>query len=51
MKKLGKPIGSDAQNDKTTYATLLGIDKAKADVEKLTQSAISQLDALKKRNF
>ncbi|EKC80874.1 Polyprenyl synthetase [human gut metagenome] len=50
-KELGKPIGSDAQNDKTTYATLLGIDKAKADVEKLTQSAISQLDAFEKTEF
>lgn len=50
-KELGKPIGSDAQNDKTTYATLLGIDKAKTDVEKLTQSAISQLDAFEKTEF
>lgn len=50
-KELGKPIGSDAQNDKTTYATLLGIDKAKADVEKLTQSAIRQLDAFEKTEF
>ena len=29
----------------------LGIDKAKADVEKLTQSAISQLDAFEKTEF
>jgi geranylgeranyl diphosphate synthase type II len=26
---LGKPLGSDAKNNKTTYASLLGIDKAR----------------------
>lgn len=27
--KLGKPVGSDAHNEKTTYATLLGVDAAR----------------------
>ncbi len=41
---LGKPIGSDADNNKTTYVSLYGLDKAKELVEDLTNSAI---DALK----
>lgn len=41
--KLGKPVGSDAENDKTTYATLVGIEKAKRDVKALTDSAVKQL--------
>lgn len=42
--ELGKPIGSDAQNDKSTYVSLLGIDKCKELVEQYTRQA---LDALK----
>ena len=29
FEELGKPIGSDEENNKTTYITLLGIDGAK----------------------
>lgn len=42
-KKLGKPIGSDAENDKATYVTMVGQDKAQKDVERLTETAIKQL--------
>lgn len=42
---LGKPIGSDESNDKQTYVSLLGIDKSKETAQRLTQSAISALDA------
>ncbi len=41
---LGKPIGSDAENKKTTYVTLLGIEEAKKKAIDLTNTAI---DALK----
>ena len=41
---LGKPIGSDAENEKTTYVTLLGLEKAKEKAKTLTDDAI---DALK----
>ncbi len=41
---LGKPIGSDAENDKSTYVTLLGLDAATQKAEKLTVDAISALD-------
>lgn len=42
---LGKPIGSDRENNKTTFVTLYGLDKAKEIAEKLTADA---LDSLKK---
>lgn len=41
---LGKPIGSDTQNKKTTYITLLGIEGAKAKAKQLTRNAVSALD-------
>lgn len=42
--KLGKPIGSDAQNGKSTYVGILGIEKCQALVEELTDDAIKALD-------
>jgi len=42
--ELGKPIGSDAEENKTTFVTLLGIDRAKAYAEELTKQAHAQLD-------
>ena len=41
---LGKPIGSDNGNKKTTYATLNGLDKAKEKVQSLTIEAKSVLN-------
>ena len=41
---LGKPIGSDAENGKSTYVTLLGLEKATQKAEKLTADAVSALD-------
>lgn len=48
---LGKPVGSDSDNNKTTYVTLVGIDKAKQDVEKLTENAIEQLKSFNNTEF
>lgn len=50
-KTLGKPVGSDESNNKTTYVTVVGIDKAKSDVEALTKSAISQLEHFNNTEF
>lgn len=36
---LGKPVGSDAGNSKTTFATLLGLEKCAELVEKYTRQA------------
>lgn len=41
--KLGKPVGSDTENNKTTYVTVVGQEKAQKDVEHLTEAAIKQL--------
>ena len=43
-KELGKPIGSDADSNKSTYVTILGINKSKEYAEALTKKAISGLD-------
>ncbi|HOA19729.1 MAG TPA: polyprenyl synthetase family protein [Sedimentibacter sp.] len=43
QEKLGKLIGSDAANNKTTYLTFKSIDEARKDVEKFTEEAIKSL--------
>lgn len=48
---LGKPIGSDDKNHKRTYVSIHGIDKSKADVEKLTQKAIKALEVFEDNEF
>lgn len=40
---LGKPIGSDAENQKTTYVSLLGIEKSKEVAAELTRKAKAAL--------
>ena len=41
--ELGKPIGSDLENDKSTYVSLLGIDRCREIVDELTNEAIVSL--------
>ena len=43
---LGKPVHSDEKNEKTTYVTWKGIEKAHEDVERLTQEAVDLLRKL-----
>lgn len=43
--ELGKPVGSDAQNGKQTYVTLKGLERARADVEALSEEAVRILDS------
>lgn len=50
MQVLGKPIHSDEKNEKTTYVTLFGLDKAKKFVEELSKQAIEQYQSLNKKN-
>ena len=47
---LGKPIGSDEKNQKYTYVTFEGLEKAKADVASITEQAISHMNSLVVRN-
>jgi len=37
---LGKPIGSDSKNQKSTYVTIHGMDTAKAEYERLSREAL-----------
>lgn len=41
--ELGKPIGSDAENEKSTYVTIFGIEKARKMAEDYTNMAIESL--------
>lgn len=45
-KSLGKPIGSDAENEKSTFVTLLGLDKCYELVNEYTEKAIKSLDGI-----
>ena len=46
MEVLGKPIGSDEKNNKVTYVTLVGLDKAQEEVERLSKEALMLVDQL-----
>ena len=50
LEVLGKMTGSDEKNNKVTYVTLNGMEKAKEDVEKLSKEAISLLDSFENKN-
>ena len=50
-KVLGKPVGSDAENDKTTYVTLKGIEASQKDVEAFTETAVSALSVFENTQF
>ncbi|MBE5962675.1 MAG: polyprenyl synthetase family protein [Lachnospiraceae bacterium] len=49
--ELGKEINSDEKNGKTTYVTLLGIDKAKEEVKTRSDKAAEELSELKKNDM
>lgn len=48
--KLGKPVHSDEKNEKNTYVTLIGIEKAEETVRIYSEKAVELLDALPYRN-
>ena len=43
FEQLGKDIGSDEKNGKTTYVSINGLNKSKADVEALSEEAVNIL--------
>ena len=48
--ELGKPVHSDEKNEKTTYVTLKGLEKATRDVEVISQEALELLSGLDREN-
>lgn len=50
LEVLGKPVGSDEKNEKSTYVTLEGIEKARQDVQMLTEEAVALMDSLVVKN-
>lgn len=51
LETLGKPIGSDEKNQKTTYVTLKGLEAAGAEQKRLSQHAIALLESLKNDGY
>ena len=45
-REIGKPVGSDEQKNKSTYASVLGITKSQLKAEKLSKDAIDILISL-----
>ena len=45
-KELGKTVGSDAKDGKSTYVSIHGLEQASRDVRRLTEGALVEFDAL-----
>jgi farnesyl diphosphate synthase len=43
--ELGKTAGRDAQLAKSTYVSVMGVEAARAEAERLARSAVEHLDA------
>ncbi len=50
LEVLGKPIGSDARNEKATYVAFEGLEKAGEEVERLSREAVVILDGFKREH-
>ena len=48
---IGKPVGSDAEENKTTFVTLYGVEKAQEIADKITAEAIECLGRIKNNGF
>lgn len=50
QQELGKPVNSDEKNNKTTYVTIKGAERAKQDVEAISARALATLANLPMKN-
>ncbi len=48
---IGKPVGSDEEQHKTTFVTVAGLDNAKAEAKRLTDNAVKLLDNFENNEF
>ncbi|NLT08428.1 MAG: polyprenyl synthetase family protein [Ruminococcus sp.] len=48
---LGKPVGSDEEENKTTFVTLYGVEKAQAIAEEITREALLLLENFDNNGF
>ena len=46
FEELGKPIGSDRENGKSTFVSAFGLEKAKEEAERLTEESVGALSFL-----
>lgn len=51
LETLGKPVGSDAKNQKTTYVTLKGIEEAAQEQKEMSDHAVELLKSLENEGF
>lgn len=49
--ELGKPVGSDAEENKTTFVTLYGVDKAREIADRITSEALECLSSIGNSSF
>ena len=47
---LGKPVGSDVKNHKTTYVTIHGLDESRKEIIRLTDDAVKNLHTVSFRD-
>jgi geranylgeranyl diphosphate synthase type II len=47
---IGKPVGSDNKNEKSTYVSIKGLEQAKKDVEEMSERALLTLSSLSNKN-
>ena len=50
-KLLGKPVGSDRESGKYTYASIAGLERARAEAAQLTEEAVQALEVFDDREF
>lgn len=51
FEELGKPIGSDGEQNKNTYVSLLGLEKSYSEAKRLTNEALISLDEFDDNSF